>query len=645
MTFSSIALKNIRNNYKKYGMYIFATAFNIMVFYMFNAIASNPIVAEHAQSVMQFSVMLKVSSYVIAIFSLNFIWYNIKFFTRQRKNEIGLFSLMGVKRYQIGIMFFVENLVIASISIILGLGLGILFSKLGMMFLLYLSVLNLNVPFSIDPSALINTAIVFYILFLLGTIYSISMVYRFKLSDLFSASKQREAKPNVKVWKTVLAIVTICGGYWLSQNMLNQYLMLNPIIVLVLVVSGTYLLFDTLIVLVLQLAKKTRRRYWKGVNLVSTSNLSHRIRSHSRSLAGIAVLTAVTISASGIAYGFYYNYSIGVEESNPFHIVYTQSLDEEGQQQHKTYKDYIYTHEDLSNVTLDEITVEIANLYIDNAGNDSIIVGRNDSYFTILSESRYNQLSYLKENEKVNLEGNDVLYFHGDYNPQFAMVKEESSISIIGGEDLNLLSINPYGIGQGYSLGQAFVISDELYERLDKEELIIDSAMFYGYRFNDPLDKKSFYLELNEFLPADMYYITYYGNFVNISSTKGVILFTGIFLGLIFLFAKGSMIYFKMISEASNDVVTFDILRKIGLHDRDMMKIIAKQLMVIFLLPLLVGATHAFFAMKSFSLLLGSNSNIMIPMLVVALIYCVVYSFFYLLTVRHYKHICLKRIG
>jgi putative ABC transport system permease protein len=54
------------------------------------------------------------------------------------------------------------------------------------------------------------------------------------------------------------------------------------------------------------------------------------------------------------------------------------------------------------------------------------------------------------------------------------------------------------------------------------------------------------------------------------------------FLGLVFIMATGSIIYFKQLSEVTSDKSRYEILSKIGVSNRDISMSILKQNVFIF---------------------------------------------------------------
>ncbi len=121
----------------------------------------------------------------------------------------------------------------------------------------------------------------------------------------------------------------------------------------------------------------------------------------------------------------------------------------------------------------------------------------------------------------------------------------------------------------------------------------------------------------------------------------GVLLFIGMFIGLVFLAATGSIIYFKQLTEAYNDIATYDILKKIGLDRKEIRKTIAKQVLVIFLIPLILGIMHSSVALVALANLL--QMNIILAASISTGAFTLMFIAYYFLTVNTYTNIVMGK--
>ncbi len=117
--------------------------------------------------------------------------------------------------------------------------------------------------------------------------------------------------------------------------------------------------------------------------------------------------------------------------------------------------------------------------------------------------------------------------------------------------------------------------------------------------------------------------------------TFGLIMFVVTFLGLAFLVTSGCILYFKQMGAGEEERPNYTILRKLGFTEKDLLGGIRRKQLFYFGIPLLLGLSHSYFAVRSGWFFFGTE--LWTPMLTVMAIYTVRYSLFGVLSVRYYK--------
>ncbi|SHD78147.1 FtsX-like permease family protein [Schnuerera ultunensis] len=142
-----IAIINFKRNIRTYGLYLMAMIFSVATYYNFVSMRYNPqfLEAKEVSAYIESSSM--AASMLMIIFLIFFIVYSSNFFLNQRKREIGVYAFMGIDNYKIAFIFASEGLLLGIMSVIFGLGAGILFSKLFMMMLAKVALLNIRISF------------------------------------------------------------------------------------------------------------------------------------------------------------------------------------------------------------------------------------------------------------------------------------------------------------------------------------------------------------------------------------------------------------------------------------------------------------------------------------------------------------------
>jgi len=197
----------------------------------------------------------------------------------------------------------------------------------------------------------------------------------------------------------------------------------------------------------------------------------------------------------------------------------------------------------------------------------------------------------------------------------------------------DVLKNQPYPIqntnlnGNGLGFSDTLVVSDNVYK-----QVVQNGKPSTSHVVNVDNDKKS--KELTTELQRYNEVSDFYSPYTNNMQAMGVMVFIGGFVGIVFLLATGSIIYFKQMAESTMDKPSYAILRKVGVTKDEIRRSIAKQIGFIFLLPLLIALLHSYFALNTGKVIFGITN--VTPIFWSAGVYIIIYAFFYVLTVRSY---------
>lgn len=621
----SIAYSSFKNNLKTYSMHILSMVFSIAVFYNFLSIKYYPAFTDANSSYLAGTA--NATAVVLFIFLVFYIWYSTSFFLKQRKKEIGIYAFMGISNKQIAYIFAIETMFIGFLSIIIGLATGILFGKLFMMFLAKIALLSIQIKFFISIESLIQTAIFFLIIFILITLIGYIEISRSKLIDLFNANKKEEKLPKVNYLKAILSIIIIGSGYYVGINSLQlNFIIAFPVTVL-LVSWGTYWLFGSFISLIIKFLLDKKNILYKGINIVSIPNIAYRIRENYRVLATIAILITTTIAAFGTSVSMKYYVNETYSISNPYTFSYlSESNDVELDKQIST----IIT-ESKHDIILNE---EIELLYIDSNIES-------DTEYPITSIGAVKYSDFVRTTEELNVDGADKI-LNGLENGEsiyipvpttyLSLVDEEGSKLLINGLNINIIErVKTPLFGNGVP-SSILVLNDEDYALLQDN---YEKYSFNGIILSDPDNAKGLVESISKFNLDDVALYSY------LLSKKeelvGIVYFFGAFLSLVLVIGTGSIIYFKILSDAFRDKDKFNILSKVGMTKKEISKIVSRQVGISFLLPLLIGTIHSSVAIYVLSKMM--QFNLLVPAITSIMIYSIIYGLYYLLTTRKFLKI------
>ncbi|HGM3894604.1 ABC transporter permease, partial [Clostridioides difficile] len=163
MTLFRIAMQNVKNSFFNYLMYFISIVFSVFVFFSFKSIEYNEALSSLGEKT---RMSINTSSIVIVVFVFLFIYYSNSFFFNRRRREVGTYSLLGMRKNQIGKIFLYETFLMGIVAILIGIFLGLLFSKLMTMMLVKLMNEMIVVNMNLSIKALVQTLAVFLIIFI-----------------------------------------------------------------------------------------------------------------------------------------------------------------------------------------------------------------------------------------------------------------------------------------------------------------------------------------------------------------------------------------------------------------------------------------------------------------------------------------------
>lgn len=617
MTLFSLARKNIQRNLSNYFLYIASMVFSIVIYFTFVTLKYNDDLSALKQSSQQIKGLMSASSVVLLFFIVIFMAYSNSFFMKKRKKEVALYSLLGVRKQKIGLMLFFENLVIGLVSLVLGIVLGFFMSQGLLMILVKLMGYEVVGSLTFSVEALMNTTGIFTLLFLFTSLQGYRVIYQFKLIDLFHAEKQGEQIPRASLVAALLGTALIAFGYYtaasdmFTSKIWRFFTVLGtPLMVIGVTIAGTYLLFHSVSVFVLTALKRATSWSWKGLNLIGVSQLLYRIRANAKSLSIIAILSATTITAGGGVFGMYYNAEATVRQMLPNTFMW------KGDPVEISQNDVLYNE-----------SLAVKNLRVDN----------DLSFFeyTLLKESDYNRLAKFQgKNQELHIADGSTVLLDAAYDERFSHDFTGEDFKLQNGDSFHVDKMYTESVLNFIAAGTVLVVNDQEFAATNADEVKMQVV-----GLDNDLKQQAVSQDISKELSTEQQesFSSVPQSYEDSLATVGALLFVGSFLGLVFLAATGSIIYFKILTEAEEDQAKYAILNKIGVNSKQILKTVAGQVAVIFSAPLIVGIVHSAFALLAFSQLFGMN--ITKPVILWMVAYSAIYFIYYIFTVRAFYKI------
>ncbi|MFF2480759.1 FtsX-like permease family protein [Paenibacillus sp. NPDC058071] len=612
MTFRSLALSNIRGNWRSYSAFFWSSVFSVIIFYIYAAFLFHPdVVSGHILQAQQVRTGMEFCLYIIVIFSFLFVLYSNSAFLKTRKQQFGLLTLFGMTRMQLRKMVIWESVIIALLSIGAGIGFGMLFSKLFFMALGVMLKVAEPIPFAAPLKALGMTGAGFFILFLVIAIFTSTRVGKAEIIDLLKAGRKPKGELVFSKWLVALAIVCLSAAYGMALTMkINTFLITAPLI-LVTVIIGTYFMFTQLSVLLIRLLQKRKGLFYNRTNMLVLSQLGYKLKDNARILFMVSIMSAVILTASGTFYLMQVGYKKQVTSWSP----YTIAVIEEGTKSHDVIdpakmKAILEENGHPVEREVQFTGAAINKIVYTNTGGGERDLRNDNTKVIVLSATDYNRLAELQGLPTVVVPQDKVI-LDSSWNSYVRSVRGELNgkpieLTVSGTTDKTEGSfMNRTNYEMFYLIMDDFAFTKLMADIPDEERVVV-----YGYavkqwdKAGKAVAQATEHVSGEKLNQIEKGSTEYYDRYQQSSSLT---LFIGLFISLLFFIASGSLIYFKLFTELQEDQAQFRALKRIGMTKQEIRRVSVSQIAIIFYIPCVVGTIHALFAMRALDRLMGSS--------------------------------------
>ena len=656
-----LALSNLIKNRKLYYPYALATILAIAITYIFTSLTLNPHLDDLTGSD-PIKMVLGMGLVIVALSSGIIVLYANSFVMKNRSKELGLYSMLGLEKRHLFSMILKETVIMSFVTLLLGIGVGALFDKLIYAFLQRLIGESTGLVSTFQVMTIPIVLVIFACIFGLLVLVNGFRLLRLNPLQLTKDGLKGEKKGRFLVIQTFLGLGSMGYGYYLALSVQNPVTaIMSFFLAVLLVILGTYLLFNAGTTVVLQLLKKKKSYYYKPNNMISISNLVFRMKKNAVGLATIAILSSMVLVTLVGAASIYAGKKDYLASATPHdYSVSGNKVDLTSTK--KLMDDFLIKTGEQAN---EEVAVSYLLFGIKNQETNKLTVfTKNErkvvpkSIVLVFSQETFKQLT----GKELNLSSNQIALYTKNKT-----LKTQKSLSIDGknyqihrqlGDFINKKIPNIYKIiVSDYSY---LVVPDIKIFESSMKGTSIAQATYVGVNIKDPTHDAKKNLDLLDQIAGEatkqldsqttgvpVSYFSANSRYDAEGMVNGFVggtFFIGIFLSIIFMLGTVLVIYYKQISEGYEDRERFVILQKIGLDDLQVKQTIRKQVLTVFFLPLIFAFIHLAFAYHMISLIVRII-GVLNPdlMLVVTIIVCGVFFLAYVLvfalTSRSYRRI------
>ena len=665
MNHLSMALKNLKNNFSFYALYLLSISFVITIFFAFTSFSMNKIMLEKISGDGRVETMCSTISIFLMAFVIFYMSYSNRFFLRRRTKELGIYALLGYRKSTILSLLTAENLLSCFGAFVIGILLGGLFHKgivFGITKLLDLTVNNSEIPF-FNLNAMVKTACFVFAIIIILSLSNSRFLFKSSLMDLVRFEKSAEKQTKFHAVPSIIGFVFVILGYCIALDILRGEKSVwfsvgfyaVGMLTFTLILFGTVLFIASFLPYAVQTGKKNKKKFYTETRIITSPGFIYRMRSNSKTLIMLTLLSAATLTVSSVmALSLYYPIA-AISRIAPSEI--ECRIEKESDlsaimeivNNYSSGDDITFLQTDIYKVTstAGQLPMEYSvGTSKGDADNEKIL---RNAGFECISYSDYTAILKAQGRQKAleqftALNNNECIFVR--YQP--ASGKDETGSTyplLINNTEIPVTVAmttldNPISFAN--SVG-TLIVSDSLYKMISEHAapetkvLSINGNSITGNE--DLFQALSAYLDKSPYLQGNSHRIH---EVVSLSSSTFLLIG---FLVVLFFIATGSILYFNNISAIADSKSDYDILTKMGYTNRKIKKIIRKQAITFFSIPFLFGLADCIFATLVYKTalmqnLLANSIVLYAPTILAIALTLIIYLIYYCMTV----HTCCKTV-
>lgn len=604
--------------------------------------------------------IMNLGTMVVGLFAVIFLLYTNTFLMKRRHKEIGLYNILGMSKRHIAVVMLWETVYTCLITVVGGLLLGILLSKLMLLLLYKILFFSVSFGFMVSWKSVGITAVLFVAIYLVALLLNLLHVHLSKPVELLKGGSVGEKEPKTKVLLAILGVVTLGAGYYIAITTESplEALMLFFLAV-ILVIIGTYCLFTAGSIAFLKAMKKRKNYYYQAKHFIGISGMLYRMKQNAVGLANICILSTMVLVMISTCVCLYIGTGDALNAMYPHDIIYSQSWQDSGNRSKEEVR--VQIQEALDKAGMEPTHVqEVDQLTTVNSMPEEATLGGVDPNAGVMDLSNTVTTLVVTAEGYRQMTGNTLNLAPGEaaiYTTESQGEWEQISFLGLSFSIKTWLPEAPAITVEGYSERYIFLVvaDDAAMEAVYQQQMLdgggLASNIYWEYSLDFDGVSKEEMLQLYQTLRSSVLSDTGDNTLscrdaqeVDFYSLYGSLLFLGLFLGALFLMATVLIIYYKQISEGYEDKERFAIMEKVGMSQQQVRTSIRSQVRMVFFLPLLGAIIHLAASFKMISKLMAALGLQNIPLFALCCAgtvaaFAVGYFIIYHLTARTYYKI------
>ena len=633
MNYKVIAKNNIKNSFGLYRNYFISLSLILGLFNTLQIFAKDHVIADSLSSSAKVEFMSYVTSVLFTLFTIFFIIYFNRFFLKQRAEELGIYSMLGMSKKNITSILMTENTIIIGIACFVGMLISILFYSL--IKVLLIVALKLDIPylthFTLSPFIITVVLSIFMLLVIFFDNYH--LIKRLSILNISNLNQVSEKVVKTKSWTAYLGMIALLIAYVLVLDLVKQQQSLwakigftpMAMISLVLVIIGTFLIIKSTLAYFINRKINNHRQLYRPTNNIFLPESLFKLKTKSNLLVVLSLVISAVIGLASTTFMLLTYPKASFMKTIPSAIEINQKLEPN---QVTKVKQIARKYDGKFKAT------KVIKLISDKP----IMVNKKQSTkkCKVINKQDYQELFKLQGNKQVpNLAfTKGTGYIYAFYKPNKSWRKVN-----INSIKLNLKEMHMWPMNAGY--GYAYIVlNNQDFKKISKHH---SAKMVYTVNGPNLRDNKQLYQDIKH---MNIRFLSAYKKNKDAVDNNSATFLMEAFISVLFFVFIGCILYFTTLMETIEVTDEFRFLDNIGYSRKQLKKIASASNLLLFVPPAVMGLLNGLIAFIGFRYsflendvveLIGSFQIVGKPIIETCLLFLIVYGLIYIFSYHKTK--------
>ncbi|RMC38727.1 ABC transporter permease [Lactobacillus sp. ESL0236] len=624
MNYKVIAKNNIKNGFGLYQNYFISLSLILGLFNTLQIFAKDHVIADSLSSSAKVEFMSYVTSILFTLFTIFFIIYFNHFFLKQRAEELGIYSMLGMSKKNITSILMIENTIIIGMACFAGIFLSILFYSL--IKILLIAALKLDIPYLTQFTFLPFLITIALSIFILLVIFfdNHHLIKCLSIINISNLNQAGEKAVKTKSWTAYLGIISLLIGYVLVLDLVKQQSLWVKIgfvpmalITLVLVIIGTFLIIKSTLAYLINRKINNHHQLYRPTNNIFLPESLFKLKTKSNLLVVLSLVISAVIALTATCFLLINYQKASLIKTVPSAIEIDQKLKPDQVTKVKQItKNY---GGDFKTVKVINATAKRPIVLSEKMATKKCRI-INLSTFKGLLKQQYNKPQH---NSKFSKK---LAYLFTPYT-----IKNSRGTVNINKQKVSLKETNIWPI---FAKGNfAYIaVNDQQFKKISQHA---NSKTIYAINGANLRDNEELYNKIKE---LKLQFLSAYKTNKDALSYNSAAFLMATFISVLFFVFIGCILYFTILMDTLGVTDEFKFLGDIGYNKKQLRKAATANNLLIFLPPIIMGGLNGLMAFIGFRFnflandvikFLGAFQMVGEPIIITCLLLLIAYSIIY----------------